>query len=144
MSEIIQTLSKVKNYNSQKMSEIELLPCPFCGGKAEVRATKRLVFNGKYMGTRRNHGGIIMTMFDPDTPDIDKKLQEIEDEEMKDVFRRLGDSDEEIEFAVRRTHLRERIWKLEEILCEPEEILDILSEEGWKREEIEDEMKQIE
>ena len=55
-----------------------------------------------------------------------------------------GDSDEEIEFAVRRTHLRERIWKLEEILCEPEEILDILSEEGWKREEIEDEMKQIE
>ena len=31
-----------------------------------------------------------MTMFDPDTPDIDKKLQEIEDEEMKDVFRRLG------------------------------------------------------
>ena len=47
-----------------------------------------------------------MTMFDPDTPDIDKKLQEIEDEEMKDVFRRLGDSDEEIEFAVRRTHLR--------------------------------------
>ena len=25
-----------------------------------------------------------MTMFDPDTPDIDKKLQEIEDEEMKD------------------------------------------------------------
>lgn len=33
------------------MSEIELLPCPFCGGKAEVRATKRLVFNGKYMGT---------------------------------------------------------------------------------------------
>lgn len=51
MSEIIQTLSKVKNYNSQKMSEIELLPCPFCGGKAEVRATKRLVFNGKYMGT---------------------------------------------------------------------------------------------
>lgn len=85
-----------------------------------------------------------MTMFDPDTPDIDKKLQEIEDEEMKDVFRRLGDSDEEIEFAVRRTHLRERIWKLEEILCEPEDILDILSEEGWKREEIEDEMKQIE
>lgn len=51
MSEIIQTLNKVKNYNSQKMSEIELLPCPFCGGKAEVRATKRLVFNGKYMGT---------------------------------------------------------------------------------------------
>lgn len=51
MSEIIQTLSKVKNYNSQKMSEIELLPCPFCGGKAEVRATKRLVFNGKYKGT---------------------------------------------------------------------------------------------
>ena len=51
MSEIIQTLSKVKNYNSQKMSEIELLPCPFYGGKAEVRATKRLVFNGKYMGT---------------------------------------------------------------------------------------------
>ena len=85
-----------------------------------------------------------MTMFDPDTPDIDKKLQEIEDEEMKDVFRRLGDSDEEIEFAFRSTHLRERSWKLEEILCEPEEILDILSEEGWKREEIEDEMKQIE
>lgn len=27
-----------------------------------------------------------MTMFDPDTPDIDKKLQEIEDEEMKDVL----------------------------------------------------------
>lgn len=54
MSEIIQTLSKVKNYNSQKMSEIELLPCPFCGGKAEVRATKRLVFNGKYMGTLVN------------------------------------------------------------------------------------------
>lgn len=51
MSEIIQTLSKVKNYNSQKMSEIELLPCPFCGGKAEVRATKRLVFIVKYMGT---------------------------------------------------------------------------------------------
>lgn len=35
MSEIIQTLSKVKNYNSQKMSEIELLPCPFCGGEVK-------------------------------------------------------------------------------------------------------------
>ena len=56
MSEIIQTLSKVKNYNSQKMSEIELLPCPFCGGKAEVRATRRLVFNGKYMGKEHYAG----------------------------------------------------------------------------------------
>ena len=45
------TSSKVTTYTSQKMSELELLQCPICGRKAEVRATKRLVFNGKYMGT---------------------------------------------------------------------------------------------
>ena len=55
-----------------------------------------------------------MTMFDPDTPDIDKKLQEIEDEEMKDVFRRLGDSDEEIEDEMKQNEqippIRESEW----------------------------------
>lgn len=85
-----------------------------------------------------------MTLFDPDTPDIDKKLQEIEDEEMKHVLKDMGSSDEEIEFAIRRMHLLEKIRNLEDILCEPEEILDILSEEGWSREEIEDAMKQSE
>lgn len=43
------------------MSEIKLLPCPFCGGEAEVRATKRPVFNGKYMGTAHYVVGCIDT-----------------------------------------------------------------------------------
>lgn len=84
-----------------------------------------------------------MTIFDPDTPEIDKKLQESEDEEIKSVMKEKGYSDEEIEFAIGRTHLRERIRHLEEILCEPEEILGTLLKEGWKREEIEEAMKQI-
>lgn len=83
-----------------------------------------------------------MTIFDPDTPDIDKKIQEIEDEEINGVMKERGYSDEEIEAVIRRTHLLEEIRNLEEILCEPEEILAILSEKGWKGEEIEEAMKQ--
>ncbi len=84
-----------------------------------------------------------MTLFNPDMPDIDKKLQKIEDEEIMDVLREQGYSDNEVEFVVRRTHLLESIRKLEDILCEPKEILDILSKEGWSIEEIEDAMKEI-
>lgn len=84
-----------------------------------------------------------MTMFNPDTPDIDKKLQEIEDEEIKGAMRKLEYSDEEIEFAIRRTHLLEKIRNLEDSLFEKEEILDILLEEGWKRKEIEEEIKKM-
>ena len=84
-----------------------------------------------------------MTLFNPDMPDIDKKLQKIEDEEIMGVLREQGYSGNEVEFVVRRTHLLESIRKLEDILCEPKEILDILSKEGWSIEEIEDAMKVI-
>lgn len=84
-----------------------------------------------------------MTLFNPDMPDIDKRLQKIEDEEILDILREQGYSDNEAEFVVRRTHLLESIRKLEDILCEPKEILDILAKEGWSIEEIEDAMKEI-
>lgn len=82
-----------------------------------------------------------MTMFSHDDRDIDKKLQEIEDEDVKDYMQEHGYSDEEIETAVRSSHLAEEIRRLEEILCEREEIFNILTEEGWKREDIENVMK---
>ena len=47
-----------------------------------------------------------------------------------------GYSDSEIKVAIRNTHLRDEISQLENILCEQEEIFDILLEKGWGREEI--------
>lgn len=82
-----------------------------------------------------------MTMFSPDTPDINEKLREIEDDEIRDAMNEQGYSFKEIETAVRHAHLIEKIRSLEEILCERVEIIAILSEEGWKREEIEAAMK---
>lgn len=82
-----------------------------------------------------------MTMFDANTPDMDKKLQEIEDEEIMEYMKTLGCSNDEIAFAIKNTHLRDAINRLEDILCEKNEIIAILSEKGWKREEIEATMK---
>lgn len=79
-----------------------------------------------------------MTIFDPDTPDLDKKLQEIEDQEIESVMKGHGYSDEEIKSAIRNTHLHNEINRLEDIMCEKDEILQILSEDGWKTEEIEE------
>lgn len=77
-----------------------------------------------------------MTMFSPATPDMDKKIQEIEDEGLRDFMKEQGYSDGEIKVAIRSTHLHDEISRLENILCEPEEILDILLEKGWGAEEI--------
>ena len=63
-----------------------------------------------------------MTMFDMSTPDVDKKLQEIEDEDMRSVMVEQGYSEEQIKIAIRNTHLLDEINSLKEILCEPEEI----------------------
>ncbi len=78
-----------------------------------------------------------MTMFSTATPDIDKKIQEIEDEDLRNCMEGQGYSDGEIEVAIRNMHLLDEIRRLEDILCEPEEILNILLEKGWKKEEIE-------
>lgn len=87
-----------------------------------------------------------MTLFDPDTQDIDKKLQEIEDEEIRDILRERGYSNEEIKVSIRNTHLHDAINRLVDIFFEPderEEIINILLEDSWSREEIENAMKQI-
>lgn len=85
-----------------------------------------------------------MTMFDPDTPDIDKKLQEIGDEDLSDFMKEQGYSDREIEIAIRNTHLYDAINRLEDIFFESnerEEIINILLEDGWEREEIEEALR---
>ena len=46
-----------------------------------------------------------MTMFSPNIPDIDKEIQELEDKEIKSFMKEKGYSDEEIESAIRNTHL---------------------------------------
>ena len=78
-----------------------------------------------------------MTMFDMSTTDVDKKLQEIEDEDMRSTMAEQGYSEKQIEIAIRNTHLLDEINHLKEILCEPEEIVSILQENGWEKEEIE-------
>lgn len=82
-----------------------------------------------------------MTMFSPDTPDIDKKLQEIEDEEMRRHMQNRGYSEEEIKVVIRNTHLHNAIDQLELIFFEANEradIIKILLGKGWEREEIEE------
>ena len=86
---------------------------------------------------RRNNGGIKIMIFHPDTPNLDKKLQEIEDNELRDIMKKQDYSEKEIEATIRKVHLRAAITRLEDILCAPDEIIEILSEEGWEKEEIE-------
>lgn len=78
-----------------------------------------------------------MTMFESNTLNIGKKLQEIENEEIIFLMKERGCSDEEIEIAIRKTHLYDAINRLKDILCEDEEIFTILLEDGWKKKEIE-------
>ena len=78
-----------------------------------------------------------MTMFEADTANIEKKLQEIEDNDLYSFMKKQGYSEEQIKIAIRDTHLLDAINCLKEILCEPEEIVSILQEKGWKKEEIE-------
>ena len=85
-----------------------------------------------------------MTMFNPDTPDIDKKLQEIGDEDLSDFMKEQGYSDREIEIAIGNTHIYDAINRLEDIFFESnerEEIINILLEDGWEREEIEEALR---
>ncbi len=82
-----------------------------------------------------------MTMFNPDTPDLDKKLQEIESKEIESAMKEHGYSDEEIKTAIRNMHLHSEINRLEDIMCENDEMLQILLEDGWKMEEIEEAFK---
>lgn len=82
-----------------------------------------------------------MTMFDPNTPDVDKKLQEIEDEDLRDFMKGRGYSAKEIEIAIRNTHLNDIMNRLEEALYQTDEIIDILLEDGLEREEIKETLK---
>lgn len=78
-----------------------------------------------------------MTMFSPNTSDIDKKLQEVEDEDLRDYMKLQDYSDKEIKISIRNTHLHDAINRLEDILCEPKEVIDVLIEDGWDKAEIE-------
>lgn len=82
-----------------------------------------------------------MTLILPDKQDIDKKLWEMEDEDTKNYLKEEGYSDMEVEITVRNSRLLEEIQKFEDLLCEQEEIIAMLIEDGWKREEIESAMK---
>ena len=66
-----------------------------------------------------------MTMFDVDTVNVEKKLQEIEDNDLYNFMKKQGYSEEQIKSAIRNTHLLDAINRLKEILCEPEEIVSI-------------------
>ena len=44
----------------------------------------------------RNYGGIMMTMIASDAHDIDKKLQELEDEEIRSIMKERGYSEDDI------------------------------------------------
>lgn len=82
-----------------------------------------------------------MTMFDVDTVNVEKKLQEIEDNDLYNFMKKQGYSEKQIKSAIRNTHLLDAINRLKEILCEPEEIVSILQKDGWKKEEIETAIK---
>lgn len=82
-----------------------------------------------------------MMIFHPDTPNLDRKLQEIEDGDLRNFLKEKGYSDEKIEIAVRNNHLQDAITRLEDILCEPDEIIESLLKDGWKSEEIEEAFK---
>ena len=82
-----------------------------------------------------------MTMFDVDTVNVEKKLQEIEDNDLYNFMKKQGYSEEQIKSAIGNTHLLDAINRLKEILCEPEEIVSILQKDGWKKEEIETAIK---
>ena len=82
-----------------------------------------------------------MTMFDVDTVNVEKKLQEIEDNDLYNFMKKQGYSEEQIKSAIRNTHLLDAINRLKEILCEPEEIVSIWQKDGWKKEEIEPAIK---
>lgn len=56
-------------------------------------------------------------------------------------MKKQGYSEEQIKSAIKNTHLLDAINRLKEILCEPEEIVSILQEDGWKKEEIETAIK---
>lgn len=78
-----------------------------------------------------------MTIFNPNTSNMYKKLQEIEDEDIRSFMKLKGYSDKEINISIKNAHLHDEINRLEDILCEPEEVLDILVEDGWNKLEIE-------
>ena len=46
-----------------------------------------------------------MTMFDVDTVNVEKKLQEIEDNDLYNFMKKQGYSEEQIKSAIRNTHL---------------------------------------
>ena len=75
-----------------------------------------------------------MTMFDVDTVNVEKKLQEIEDNDLYNFMKKQGYSEEQIKSAIRNTHLLDAINRLKEILCD-------LQKDGWKKEEIETAIK---
>ena len=75
-----------------------------------------------------------MTMFDVDTVNVEKKLQEIEDNDLYNFMKKQGYSEEQIKSAIRNTHLLDAINRLKEILS-------ILQKDGWKKEEIETAIK---
>ena len=75
-----------------------------------------------------------MTMFDVDTVNVEKKLQEIEDNDLYNFMKKQGYSEEQIKSAIRNTHLLDAINRLKEIVS-------ILQKDGWKKEEIETAIK---
>ena len=82
-----------------------------------------------------------MTIFNPDTPNIDRRLQDVENKEVRSVLGEKGYSDAEINYAIRNMHLNNAINRLEDILCERKEIFEILLDDGWEKEEIEEAFK---
>ena len=50
-----------------------------------------------------------MTMFEADTANIEKKLQEIEDNDLYSFMKKQGYSEEQIKIAIRNTHLLDAI-----------------------------------
>lgn len=46
-----------------------------------------------------------MTMFDVDTVNVEKKLQEIEDNDLYNFMKKQGYSEEQIKSAIKNTHL---------------------------------------
>lgn len=84
----------------------------------------------------------MMTMIASDAHDIDKKLQELEDEEIRSIMKERGYSEDDIKKAINNTRLHVAINRLEDILCEPDEMMKILLENGWRRKEIEEVLEQ--
>lgn len=82
-------------------------------------------------------------MFSAETPNLKEKLQKLEADDMREFGRNQGWTEEEIELCIHDTYLCGEIAHYRELLCEDEEILEVLLDRGFEQSEIEKMLKTV-